>query len=151
MHLGLGSTATVLPDFTWTPECLASYATRFASDGDEGRLVCITEQPATWDTWERHPAGEEVVVLLSGRIDLVQDLHGVEHAVSLRPGEAMVNPVGVWHTAPRARARRRAVHHPGGGNGAQAGSPRLSRAGGGFALQPACGRSGARSCGPCGG
>ncbi len=105
VHLGLGSTATVLPDFTWTPECLASYATRFASDGDEGRLVCITEQPATWDTWERHPAGEEVVVLLSGRIDLVQDLHGVEHAVSLRPGEAMVNPVGVWHTA--------RVHEPG--------------------------------------
>jgi mannose-6-phosphate isomerase-like protein (cupin superfamily) len=105
VHLGLGSTATVLPDFTWTAECLDAYAARFASDGNDGRLVCITPQSETWDTWERHPAGEEVVVLLSGRIDLVQDLDGVEHVVALRPGQAMVNPVGVWHTA--------RVHEPG--------------------------------------
>ncbi len=105
VHLGLGSSATVLRDFTWTAECLNSYAARFSSDGNEGRLVCITPQSETWDSWERHPAGEEVVVLLSGRVDLVQDLDGVEHVVALRPGEAMVNPVGVWHTA--------RVHEPG--------------------------------------
>lgn len=105
VHLGLGSSATVLPDFTFTAECLSSYEARFASDGDEGRLVCITAQAATWDTWERHPAGEEVVVLLSGRVDLVQDLGGVEHVVALTPGRAVVNPAGVWHTA--------RVHEPG--------------------------------------
>ncbi len=105
VHLGLGSAATVLPDFTWTQECVESYRKRFACDGNEGRLVCIVAQGETWDSWERHPAGEEVVVLLSGRVDLVQDLDGVEHVVALRPGEAAVNPTGIWHTA--------RVHEPG--------------------------------------
>ncbi len=67
--------------------------------------MCIVEQDATWDTWERHPAGEEVVVLLSGRIDVVQDLDAGEKVVPLHPGEAMINPQNVWHTA--------RVHDPG--------------------------------------
>jgi mannose-6-phosphate isomerase-like protein (cupin superfamily) len=105
IHLGVGSRATPLPDFTWSPEYLAAYQERFASDGAEGRLVCVLAQDATWDSWERHPGGEEVVVLLSGRVDLVQELDGAEHVVELRPGQAVINPAGVWHTA--------RVHEPG--------------------------------------
>jgi mannose-6-phosphate isomerase-like protein (cupin superfamily) len=105
VHLGLGVKATALPDFEFTAEHLTEYEERFASDGDEGRLVCITLQSATWDTWERHPAGEEVVVLLSGRVDLVQDLPDGEEVVVLHPGEAAINPINVWHTA--------RVHEPG--------------------------------------
>jgi mannose-6-phosphate isomerase-like protein (cupin superfamily) len=105
VHLGLGSTATPLPDFTWSQENLESYGARFAADGNEGRLVCITPQEATWDTWERHPAGEEVVFLISGRVDVVQEVDGAERVVELRPGQAMVNPTNVWHTA--------RVHEPG--------------------------------------
>ena len=63
------------------------------------------DQAATWSTWERHPAGEELVVLLSGRVDLIQELDEGEHVVALRPGQAVVNPPGVWHTA--------VVHEPG--------------------------------------
>ncbi len=99
IHLGLGATATPLPDFAWTPESLAAYGARFASDGDEGRMVVIVRQDETWNTWERHPAGEEVVVLLSGRVDLVQEIDGEERRVELHPGHAAVNPPGVWHTA----------------------------------------------------
>ncbi len=105
VHLGRGVTATALPDFTFTSDHLAAYEERFAGDGDEGRLVCITPQTATWDTWERHPAGEEVVVLLSGRVDLIQDLPDGERVVELHPGEAAINPTNVWHTA--------RVHEPG--------------------------------------
>ena len=105
VHLGLGVTATPLPDFTWTPEYLAGYQERFAADGAEGRLVCVVAQNETWDSWERHPGGEEVVVLLTGRVDLVQELDGHEHVVELRPGQAVINPAGVWHTA--------RVHEPG--------------------------------------
>jgi mannose-6-phosphate isomerase-like protein (cupin superfamily) len=105
IHLGRGATATPLPDFTWSPEYLAGYQERFAADGAEGRLVCVLAQDATWDSWERHPGGEEVVVLLSGRVDLVQELDGAEHVVELRPGQAVINPPGVWHTA--------RVHEPG--------------------------------------
>lgn len=99
IHLGLGARATPVPDFQWTGEFLERYAADFAADGDDGRIVCIVPQAKTWDSWERHPAGEEVVVLLSGRVDLVQDLDGEHRRIELRPGEAVVNPTGVWHTA----------------------------------------------------
>lgn len=105
VHLGLGSTATPLPDFTWSPEYLARYQERFADDATGGRLVCVIPQDETWDSWERHPAGDEVVVLLSGRVDLVQEIDGAEHVVELQAGQAVINPAGVWHTA--------RVHEPG--------------------------------------
>lgn len=105
IHLGLGTRAVPMPDFEWSAECLDAYAASTAADGDEGRLVCIVEQGATWDTWERHPAGEEVVVLLDGRVDVVQDLDGHHKIIALEPGQAMVNPPNVWHTA--------RVHQPG--------------------------------------
>ena len=106
VHLGRGSTATPLPGFTWSAEYLDAYRRRFATDAQEGRLVCVVAQDATWDGWERHPAGEEVVYLLSGRVDVVQELEGgAQHVVKLHPGEAMVNPANVWHTA--------RVHEPG--------------------------------------
>ena len=105
VHLGLDAAATPLPDFAWSSEYLDAYAARFAADGDEGRLVCVLPQEATWDTWERHPAGDEVVVLLSGRVDLIQEVEGTQRVVELRAGEAMVNPRNIWHTT--------LVHEPG--------------------------------------
>jgi mannose-6-phosphate isomerase-like protein (cupin superfamily) len=105
IHLGLGAKATPIHDFSWSPEQLGRYVERFADDGDEGRMVGIFHQTESWPTWERHPAGEEVVVLLSGRADLIQQVDGGERRVSLRPGQAVVNPAGVWHTAD--------VHEPG--------------------------------------
>lgn len=108
VHLGRGPTATPLPGFTFTPGCIQDYEERFAADGDDGRLVCITPQDRTWDTWERHPAGEELVVVLAGRIELVQETESEQRVVALGPGEAVVNPAGVWHTA-RVREPGRAL------------------------------------------
>lgn len=105
LHLGLGATVTTMPDFGWSPEQLAAYVERFASDGNEGRLVVMFESTESWTSWERHPAGEEAVLLLSGRIDLIQEIDGAPRRVELKPGQAVVNPPGVWHTAD--------VHEPG--------------------------------------
>lgn len=105
IHLGRGATAVPLPDFSWSADYLAAYVERFAADGDEGRLVTMGELSATWDTWERHPAGEEVVLVLSGRADLIQRIDGGERRIALSTGQAAVNPPGVWHTAD--------VHEPG--------------------------------------
>jgi quercetin dioxygenase-like cupin family protein len=104
-HLGLGARVEPLPDFQWTPDYLASYVDRTESDGAEGRLVTLIEQGESWDSWERHPAGDELVVLLSGRADLIQEIDGEHRKVELRPGMAVINPPGVWHTAD--------VHEPG--------------------------------------
>jgi mannose-6-phosphate isomerase-like protein (cupin superfamily) len=99
VHLGLGATATELPDFAWTQEYLEGYEQTTAGDGDEGRLVTLSPQEHTWTTWERHPAGEELVVQLSGRVILIQDLPDGENRLELGPGQAAINPKGVWHTA----------------------------------------------------
>ena len=101
----LGICCRPLPEFSWDGEYLEEYSSRFLRDGDEGRLVCVTPQEKTWSSWERHPAGDELVVLLSGRVDVIQDLPEGHHTVSLRAGRAMVNPKGVWHTND--------VHEPG--------------------------------------
>ena len=107
VHLGLGSTAVPFGGADWSLEWLERYGDEFAGDGDDGRMVCVFPQGETWTTWERHPAGEEVVVLLSGRVDVIQDIDGEHRKVELRAGQAMINPRGVWHTAD--------VHEPGEG------------------------------------
>lgn len=107
VHLGNGATATPLEDFEWSEAYLDAYQRRFVDDGVEGRLVSLIPQDETWTQWERHPAGEEVVVLLSGRVDLIREVDGKEETVELRPGHATVNPKGVWHRA--------VVHEPGQG------------------------------------
>jgi quercetin dioxygenase-like cupin family protein len=105
VHLGRGSTAVPFGAADWSLEWLERYQESFEADGEDGRMVCVFPQPQSWTTWERHPAGEEVVVLLSGRIDVIQEIDGVNRTVALRAGEAMINPRGVWHTAD--------VHDPG--------------------------------------
>lgn len=98
VHLGLGATAELLADFSWEDEDLDRYVAAHVSDGDDGRLVLIGEERASWTSWERHPAGDEVVVALSGRITVIRELEGRADYVELGPGQAVVNPRGVWHT-----------------------------------------------------
>ena len=66
-------------------------------DLDHGRLMGCTGQSADWDHWERHPAGDEILTLLSGELELVLDTgHGEERAL-LKPGQTFIVPKGVWH------------------------------------------------------
>jgi quercetin dioxygenase-like cupin family protein len=104
-----------LEDFGWAAGSLARYTADTAADGDEGRLVMIGSEEATWTSWERHPAGDELVVLLAGHGTLVQDLDGREHRVELHPGEAVINPRGVWHTFEVHEAGRALYVTPGRG------------------------------------
>lgn len=99
VHLGLGPTATPVPDFEWSQEFLERYAADTEADGDEGRLACLIRQESTWDSWERHPAGEELVAQLTGKSVLTRETDGREERVELDASMATVNPKGVWHTA----------------------------------------------------
>jgi mannose-6-phosphate isomerase-like protein (cupin superfamily) len=63
-------------------------------------LVARFDFEADWPSWEVHPAGDEVVVLLSGRADMVLDRGGKHEVKSLaQPGSFVIVPKGVWHTA----------------------------------------------------
>ena len=61
VHLGLGSRAMPVEGFAWEPEVLESYSAAVAADGAEGRMVMIFDGDGPWTSWERHPAGDEVV------------------------------------------------------------------------------------------
>ena len=99
VHLGLGATAEAQPPFAGM-EWYADYAARTASDGAEGRLVSMYRFAESWDSWEMHPSGAEVVVCTRGTITLVQELPGQpDTRTVLQPGDYAINPPGVWHTA----------------------------------------------------
>ena len=99
IHLGLGATAIPQPPFTGM-EWYAGYGARNAGDGAEGRLVSMYTFTESWDSWEMHPAGDEVVLCTAGEMTLVQeDSDGRVTSTSIRAGEYAINPPGVWHTA----------------------------------------------------
>jgi quercetin dioxygenase-like cupin family protein len=105
VHLGLQGKAVPIPNFEWSPEFLEHYASEFALDGKEGRLVMIGSSTTSWNFWERHPAGAELVVVISGRMTLLQEFRKtargdeVRVEITLGPGEAAINPPGIWHTS----------------------------------------------------
>jgi len=98
-HLGLGAAALSLPEMAgadWYEACAA----RTAADGDEGRLVSLHDFDSDWTAWEMHPAGDEVVICISGAITVIQQrAEGAVEAIALKAGEYAINPAGVWHTA----------------------------------------------------
>ena len=67
------------------------------SDLDQGRLVCLLHMTEDWPNWERHPAGDEIVYLLSGAMDLIVEVPDGERVVPLRDRAAYVVPRGLWH------------------------------------------------------
>ncbi|WP_439674053.1 cupin domain-containing protein [Embleya sp. MST-111070] len=102
VHLGLGSRAKPVEGFAWSPEVLQAYGAAVAADGAEGRMVMIFDGDGPGDHWERHPAGDELVVCLSGAVTVHRDTDGVRERVQLRPGEATINPAGAWHVVDMA-------------------------------------------------
>ena len=99
IHLGLGATAVPQPEFdgmAW----YEAYGARHDSDGAEGRLVSLYTFSESWDSWEMHPLGDEVVLCTAGRMTLHQEMaDGSKATVTIGPGEYAINPLGAWHTA----------------------------------------------------
>lgn len=64
-----------------------------------GRVLGVFEYGSTWDYWERHPVGVEVVHTLQGsvRFHLHDGHYGT--AVRLVAGQSLLVPEGVWHRA----------------------------------------------------
>lgn len=77
----------------------ADYTARHAADGREGRLVSMHRFTESWDVWEMHPHGSEVVLCVNGLLTLVQDRDGEMTRTTLQAGEYAINEPGVWHTA----------------------------------------------------
>jgi mannose-6-phosphate isomerase-like protein (cupin superfamily) len=65
----------------------------------QGRLVAIFACNEDWAHWEMHPHGEEVLVLLSGRITLIVEHPDGDESVEMKQGTAWLVPRGAWHRA----------------------------------------------------
>lgn len=99
IHLGRGATAVPQPAFTGM-DWYQGYGERHDGDGADGRLVSCHEFTGSWDSWEMHPAGEEVVLCLEGAMTLHQEHpDGTTASVTIEAGEYAINPPGTWHTA----------------------------------------------------
>lgn len=100
IHLGLGATAEVEPAFSGDVSWYADYADRHEADGVEGRLVSVGTFTESWDVWEMHPAGAEVVLCTEGTMTLHQEhADGSTTEVTIGAGEYAINSPGTWHTA----------------------------------------------------
>jgi len=95
----------------------------FWSDLDEqyddfaGRtLVSSFEFTEAWPTWEMHPAGDEIVVLIDGDVEMTLALPGGDETVHLdEPGQFVIVPRATWHTAVPQKPTRMLFVTPGEG------------------------------------
>ena len=105
LHLGLGAKALPQHEFTGAMDWYMAYSERVAADGAEGRLVGMHTFTESWDSWEMHPAGDEVVLCVAGEMTLHQLFpDGSTEQVMIGAGEYAINPPGVWHTADIAKS-----------------------------------------------
>lgn len=82
-----------------TPTVFEELDSRF--DNFRGhQLVSSLNFTRDWPTWEVHPHGDEVVMLLSGAARLVLDEPGGHRVVELsKAGDYVIVPKATWHTA----------------------------------------------------
>lgn len=100
VHLDRGASAEIEPRFTGSPDWYADYVDRHAADGAGGRLVSMHAFTESWNMWEMHPFGSEVVLCTSGRLTLLQQqADGSVLQICLTAGQYAINGPGVWHTA----------------------------------------------------
>ena len=79
-------------------------------------LIACHEFNEPWPTWESHPAGDECVILLSGTVTLTLQVGDKHESHDLNvPGEYVIVPRGVWHTASAASDARMLFVTPGEG------------------------------------
>lgn len=62
-------------------------------------LVSAYVSETDWPTWEMHPGGDEVLVLIDGRMTMVVEESNGETRMEMTPGATCVVPKGAWHRA----------------------------------------------------
>ncbi len=97
LHLAAdGQFGALLPAATFWQELTAGQYPQL----EQGLLCSAFSFDAPWQSWERHPAGAELVLLLKGAATLILEQDGIESRQLLQQtGDFVLVPVGVWHTA----------------------------------------------------
>ncbi len=99
VHFAAGGGATTIGDFTFDPAGFGAYISALTTGEDPGRLVFVEHSAEPWGMWECHPAGDEMVIVISGVAEFIQEVDGAVVRTRATAGQAILNPAGVWHTA----------------------------------------------------
>jgi mannose-6-phosphate isomerase-like protein (cupin superfamily) len=83
-------------DANFWPDLMAG---KFGNFHNEYLVTSFTYDQA-WPSWEIHPNGDEIVILLSGAADFILETSAGNQIVAVRnPGDFAFVPKGTWHTA----------------------------------------------------
>jgi mannose-6-phosphate isomerase-like protein (cupin superfamily) len=93
VRLGAQGDAAAVP---WTPDFWRRLS---VNEGDRIVGARHGREPGDFhpEEWEMHPHGEELLLLLSGALDVTLDLADGERTIALTSGEACLVPRDVWH------------------------------------------------------
>ena len=92
--MGPDQSATQVPV---TPTVYQELDRRFGSFKGHS-LVAMHTFESDWPTWEIHPKGDEIVVLVSGKAEFVLEKQAGRIVLD-KPGDFVIVPRGTWHTA----------------------------------------------------
>ncbi|MAE96953.1 MAG: cupin [Deltaproteobacteria bacterium] len=99
IHIGPGSRTIPIADFGFDVASFEAYIAAHCRPGEPGRLIMVETTPSDWPSWECHGEGDEIVIVLEGRAEFIQEIGGEERRMPVRPGVTLINPKGIWHTA----------------------------------------------------
>jgi uncharacterized cupin superfamily protein len=114
-RVGADRPLVALPNFGFDASAFEAYIAAHCAPGEPGRLVMIESSPTDWPVWECHREGDELVIVLEGEGDLLQQLGEETRRTAFGPGSAFINPAGVWHTADVRKPMRAIYLTPGPG------------------------------------
>ncbi len=98
IHLSERS-AQPVQGFTFDGPSFERYVEDRTSEDEPGRLMMIESTPTNWAAWECHTLADEVVHVLEGRGEFIQQTEAGDVRIPVQPGDTVINPRGVWHTA----------------------------------------------------
>jgi quercetin dioxygenase-like cupin family protein len=96
---GVADPAVPLPGFGFDGPSFEAYISNHCKGEAPGRLVMVETTPSAWPAWECHTEGDELVIVLEGKAEFIQEIEGQELRIAVRPGSTVINPARVWHTA----------------------------------------------------
>ena len=111
IHLPSDPTAPAVPihAFGFDGPAFEAYMEKHCTPAAPGRLAMIESSPTNWGAWECHEAGDELVIVLEGEGEFLQEIDGGTRTTPFGPGSTFINPAGVWHTA-NVRKSMRAIY-----------------------------------------
>ncbi|HEX2590988.1 MAG TPA: cupin domain-containing protein [Rhizomicrobium sp.] len=71
-----------------------------------GTLVTVHTGEGDWTSWEMHPHGDEVLVVLEGHARMIFERPDGDEEHALAPGTTLIIPAGTWHMAREQKGLR---------------------------------------------